>query len=108
MQSACSAQGGRSPGRIPRSRSEPGIRQVVELGAFHLEVAAAEADVLAGEQGADDLGRFAQPLMADPGGGPATADYVLVEVLARAQDEGEPVFRQYADGGGFVCETAGW
>ena len=85
-----------------------GIRQVVEPGAFHLEVAAAEADVLAGEQGADDLGRFAQPLLADPGGGPATADYVLVEVLARAQDEGEPVFRQYADGGGFVCETAGW
>lgn len=63
-------------------------------------MAAAEADVLAGEQGADDLGRFAQPLMADPGAGQPLPTTCSLQVLASAQAEGEPVFRQHPDRGG--------
>ena len=111
-QRSCSRRAPRKVDGVRAGYRDPdlnrGIRQVVELGAFHLEVAAAEADVLAGEQGADDLGRFAQPLMADPGGGPATADHVLVEVLARAQAEGEPVSDSTPTVAALCATTAGW
>jgi hypothetical protein len=83
------------------------VGQVVEPGPVHLEVPAAEVHVVAGEQVADDPDGLAQTLVADPRARPPAPDHVLVEVLARAESQGETAARQHADGRGLLSDDRG-
>ncbi len=82
------------PGDGDPDRNAPG-RQVPQPGLLDVEVLAPEVDArLAVEQTADDLGGFREHRMPDADSGPALADDVLVEVLAGAEAEAEPVARE--------------
>ena len=88
----------------------PLLGQVPELRRLDVEVLAAEVGVaVAVEELADDPDRLDEHLLPDVGARPAAADDVLVEVLPRAEAEGEPAVGQDLQGRGLLGDRrVGW
>jgi hypothetical protein len=84
------------------------VVEVVELGRLDVEVLAAIVDVLAIQQGRDDVDGLGQHLVPRADRRPAPADDVRVEVLAGAEPEADRPSNRICIVAAFWATTAGW
>jgi len=84
-----------------------GIRQVRDPGGFDVEMLAPVGHVAARPQRPDDLDGLAEHFVSHSGQRPLPADDVLVEILARAEAEGEPAVGEQLHGGRLLRDDGG-